>query len=124
MRFLHLVVLLKVYVTKKIGLTTPATTLKVRLAVNVPTKSNLKVYYKTSAVGNKNAYNTINYEEISPDNLSSVPKVEYGNTEFTDVDFTLTDITPFDAFTVKLVMTSTNSCEIPKVKDLRVIACS
>jgi hypothetical protein len=112
------------YVTKKIGLTTPATTLKIRLAVNVPTKSNLKVYYKTSAVGNKNAYSTINYAEISPDNLSSVPKVEYGNTEFTDVDFTLTDITPFDAFTVKLVMTSTNSSEIPKAKDLRVIACS
>lgn len=112
------------YVTKKIGLTTPATTLKVRLAVNVPTKSNLKVYYKTSAVGNKNAYSTINYAEINPDNLTAIPKVEYGNTEFTDVDFTLTDLTPFDAFTVKLVMTSTNSSEIPKAKDLRVIACS
>ena len=112
------------YVTKKIGLTTPATTLKIRLAVNVPTKSNLKVYYKTSAVGNKNAYSTINYAEINPDNLTALPKVEYGNTDFTDVDFTLTDLTPFDAFTVKLVMTSTNSSEIPKAKDLRVIACS
>ena len=103
---------------------TPASTLKIRLAVNAPTKSNLQVFYKTSPVGTKNSYSTINYAEVSPDNLSSIPKVEYGNTEFSDVDFTLTDITPFDAFTVKLVMTSTNSSEIPKVKDLRVIACS
>ena len=112
------------YVTRKISLATPASTLKIRLAVNAPTKSNLKVFYKTSPVGTKNSYSTINYAEVSPDNLSSIPKVEYGNTEFTDVDFTLTDITPFDSFTVKLVMTSTNSCEIPKVRDLRVIACS
>ena len=110
------------YVTKKISLTTPATTLKIKLAGNVPSKANLLVYYKTSPVGTKNAYSTINYVLATPD--SPIQKVGYGSSQFSDVDYTITGLTAFDAFTVKVVLQSTNSSEIPKVKDLRVVACS
>jgi hypothetical protein len=110
------------YVTKKISLTTPATTLKIKLAGNVPSKANLLVYYKTSPVGTKNDYSTIDYVLAGPD--SPIQKVGYGSTQFTDVDYTITGLTAFDAFTVKIVLQSTNSSEIPKVKDLRVVACS
>lgn len=110
------------YVTKKINLNTPATNLKVRISVNVPTHAGLDVYYKTSPVGTKDAYSTINYTLVNPDN--GLPKVEYGNSQFTDVDYTLDSLTPFDSFTVKLVMKTTNSCEIPRIKDLRIIATS
>jgi len=110
------------YVTKKVSLASPANTLKIRMSVNSPTYSNLLVYYKTSPVGTKNSYSTINYVLVTPDTL--FPKVQYGDTPFTDVDYTITGLTAFDAFTVKLVFTSTNSSEVTRVRDLRVIACT
>ena len=110
------------YVTKKISLATPATTLKIKLAGNVPSSANLLVYYRTSPVGTKNSYSTINYVLATPD--SPIKKVGYGTSQFSDIDYTITGLTAFDAFTVKVVLQSTNSSEIPKVKDLRVVACS
>jgi hypothetical protein len=103
-------------------LATAATTLKIKLAANVPSSANVLVYYRTSPVGTKDAYSTLNYTLVNPD--VALTKVGYGNSKFTDVDYTLTDLTSFDAFTVKIVLQSTNSSEIPKVKDLRVVACS
>ena len=110
------------YVTKKIKLETAATTLKIRLAANVPTSSNLAIYYKTSPVGSKTVWEKLNYTYASPD--SPLIKVENGNPAFYDVNFTITNMTPFEALAIKLVMTSTNTSEVPRVKDLRVVACS
>ena len=110
------------YVTMKVSLATPATSLKIRLSVNSPTASNLAVYYRTSPVGNKNSYGTINYVLVQPDGI--FPKVQYGDNTFTDVDYTINDLTAFDAFNVKLVFTSTNSSEVSRCKDLRIIATS
>jgi len=110
------------YVTKKVSLASAANTLKIRVSVNSPTASNMAVYYKTSPVGTKDAYSTINYTLVQPDGI--FPKVQYGDNTFNDVDYTLNNITPFDAFTVKLVFTSTNSSEVTIAKDLRVIACA
>jgi hypothetical protein len=110
------------YVTKKISLATPATALKIRLSINSPTVSNVAVYYKTSPVGSKNSYNTINYVLATNDGV--FPKVQYGDNTFKDVDYTLNGLTAFDAFTVKLVFTSTNTSEVTRCKDLRIIATS
>jgi hypothetical protein len=110
------------YVTKKISLATPATSMKIRLAANVPSKSNVLVYYRTSPVGTKDAYSTIDYVLASPD--TPITKVGFGDTTMSDVEYTLNGLTAFDSFTVKIVMQSTNSSEVPTVKDLRVVACS
>ena len=110
------------YVTKKISLATPATSMKIRLAANVPSSANVLVYYRTSPVGTKDAYSTINYVLASPD--TPITKVGFGDTTMADVEYTLTGLTAFDSFTVKIVMQSTNSSEVPTVKDLRVVACS
>jgi hypothetical protein len=110
------------YVTKKVSLATPATSLKIRLSINSPTASNLAVYYRTSPVGNKNSYGTINYVLVQPDGI--FPKVQYGDNTFKDVDYTINGLTAFDAFNVKLVFTSTNSSEVSRCKDLRIIATS
>ena len=111
------------YVTKKINLATAASVLKVKLAVNCPAAANLLLYYKTSPVGTKSGYDSINYVYAAPD-VGTLPKTEIGNNVFTDVEWTITGLTPFDAFTAKLVMQSTNSCGVPRVKDLRIVACT
>jgi hypothetical protein len=110
------------YVTKKISLATPATSLKIRVSINSPTASNVAVYYKTSPVGTKNAYGTINYTLANQDGV--FPKVQFGDNTFKDVDYTINGLTAFDAFTVKIVYTSTNTSEAPRAKDLRIIATS
>jgi hypothetical protein len=110
------------YVTKKINLNTAANTLKVTLSVNSPTNSSVAVYYKVNPVGNATPFSTLNYTLLSPD--TPLPKVQFGDNTYTDVNFTLSNTSPFDAMQVKLVLTSTNGSEITSVKDLRVIACT
>ena len=110
------------YVTKKINLESAATFMKIRMAVNVPPRANLEVYYKTSAVGTKDAWTAINYKLATPD--TAITKIELGSDRFVDVEYSLDSLTPFDAFSVKLVFKSTNTAEVPRVKDLRIVACS
>ena len=111
------------YITKKINLNKPATTLKITVSANSSTNSNLLVYYKINPAGaSASAYSGINYVLASPD--SPLPKVQYGDNTYTDVTYTLNGLSPFDAFTVKLVFTSSNMSEVTYCKDLRIIATS
>ena len=110
------------YVSKKVSLATPATSLKIRIAINSPTVSDFKVYYKTSPVGSKSLWTAINYVAATNDGV--FPKVQYGDNTYKDVDYTISNLTAFDAFAVKLVFTSTNTSEVTSCKDLRIIATS
>lgn len=108
------------YVTTPIKFANSSTYLRVRLAANIPSEANIKVFYKT-CVGDTKQLAATKYTQMNPD--STIVKVENGNTAFSDIDFTLTGLTPFDGLVVKIVMLSTNSCAVPIVKDLRIIAC-
>ena len=111
------------YVTKKINLSSPATTLKVTMSVNCSTNANIAVYYKANPSGTSAAnYNSINYKLMTPD--AAIPLVQIGDNSYSDVNWTLHGLPPFDAFTVKVVMTSTNMAENVNLKDLRIIASS
>ena len=108
------------YVTVPTKFANSSTYLRVRIAANIPSESNVEVFYKT-CVGDTKQLATTKYTKMNPD--SAIVKVENGNTAFSDIDFTLTGLTPFDGLVVKIVMTSSNSCAVPIVKDLRIIAC-
>lgn len=110
------------YVSKTINLATPSTFLRVRLAGNIPAEADVLVYYKTSSAGSVSDFSTTNWVLMSPD--SSVPKIEFGDSTFYDIDYSKDNLVPFDAVAVKLVMKSTNSATIPRIKDLRIIACA
>jgi hypothetical protein len=109
------------YVTKPVKLALPSTFLKVRFAANIPSQSDVLVYYKTS-LGSTGTLDKTKYTLASP--VSAPTKVENGNESFYDVDYSLTNLVPFDAVQVKLVMKSTNSSAVPRIKDLRIIACA
>ena len=99
----------------------PSTFVKVRFAANIPNNSDVLVYYKTS-LGNSGNLATTKYTLANP--VSTPVKVENGNETFYDVDYSIADLDPFDAVQVKLVMKSTNSSAVPRIKDLRIIACA
>jgi hypothetical protein len=109
------------YVTRRINLANPSTYLKIRMAVNLPTNAGIDVYYKLNNVGSNIDFSTVPYTLISPDEViarTTTPD------RFVDVEYSLSDLTQFDGITVKIVFKSTSSAEIPRVKDLRIIACA
>lgn len=110
------------YVSKAINLATPSTFLRIRLAANIPQPADVLVYYKISSAGAVSDFSDTNWVLSTPD--TTVVKVENGDLSFYDIDYSETDLTPFDSVAVKLVMRSTNSSAIPRVKDLRIIACA
>jgi hypothetical protein len=108
------------YVTTPIKFANSSSYLRIRLSANIPNEASIEVYYKTS-VGDTKQLATTKYTQIVPD--STINKVENGNPTFSDIDYTLTGLTPFDGMVVKIVMYSTNSSAVPVIKDFRVIAC-
>jgi hypothetical protein len=109
------------YVTNVVKLALPSTFVKIRFAANVPSNSDVVVYYKTS-LGSTGTLDKTKYTLATP--VIPAVKVENGNETFYDVDYAITGMNPFDAIQVKLVMKSTNTSAIPRIKDLRIIACA
>jgi hypothetical protein len=107
------------YVTSPIMLANISTNTRVRFAANIPNGADVLVYYKT-CIGEARQLDTTKYTLATPD--STIIKVENGNETFYDIDYSIEDMTPFDTIVVKLVMKSTNSSAIPRIRDLRVIA--
>ncbi len=109
------------YVSKAIKLALPSTFMKVRFAANIPNQSDVAVYYKTS-LGSSGNLDKTKYTLATP--VSTPTKVENGNETFYDIDYSLTNLSPFDSVQVKLVMKSVNTSAVPRIKDLRIIACA
>lgn len=110
------------YVSKNISLTNPSSFLRVRYAGNIPSEATVLLFYKISPAGAVNNLNNTNWVLFSPD--TPITKVENGDGTYYDIDYSIDNLVPFDALAVKLVMQSTNTSAIPRVKDLRIIACA
>jgi hypothetical protein len=110
------------YVTKRVNLSNdpPSTMLKVQFAVNLPSEANVEVWYKTSTVGLNQTWETIPYVQMNADAV--IAKFSNSTNVFVDASYSIENLDAFDAVTIKLVMKSTNSSEIPRIKDLRVLA--
>ena len=109
------------YVTKKVNLTLPSTFLRVKFALNLPTEAAIEVWYKTSA-GSSASWDSIQYTQMTPD--STIPFYSNSTGKFVDVSFSKKDMDSYDAIKLKIVMKSTNSSEVPRIKDLRIISCA
>lgn len=106
------------YVTKKINLANPSTFLKITMGVNIPASANVLVYYKLSPVGSNESFNSVEYVQAPYTFMTNETGL------FIDSEIDISDLPSFDSITVKLVMTSTNSCKVPQIKELRIIACA
>ena len=105
------------YVSKKINLDKPASYLKIRLAADVMQAADLSVYYK---VGNINTdFSKLAYTEAN----STSTLIKSNDGQFIDVDYDVTTPSNFTAVQIKLVMNSTSTSNIVRIKDLVIIAC-
>ena len=110
------------YVSKNINLSNPSTFLRIRMAASVPDDADLEVYYRVSPVGSINALQFTNWTKADSD--LPLKKVQLGENNFYETDYSIDELPQFDALSVKLVMKSKNSCAIPRIRDLRIIACA
>jgi hypothetical protein len=105
------------YVTKKIELATPATSLLVRFAVSKPAGADVEVYYKLQNGSEAISFDTKEYTQLS---LPTIKNTVDG--QFVDIEKLVDSLASFNAFVIKVVLKSTNIATYPKVKDLRIIA--
>ena len=110
------------YVTKRVNLANASNFLRVRFAGNIPAEASVEVYYKTAVVGSNSSFESVPYSLMTVD----APIVNASNStdQFFDIAYSQNNMPAFDSVQLKLVMKSTNSSEIPRIKDLRVIACA
>ena len=109
------------YISKRVNLANPSTFFNIRFAYCVPTSSDIDVYYRLNKVGATTAFEETPYIKATPD----TPLVK-SNTglDFTDGVYSLKDLPSFDAIQIKIVFRSTNNCRVPRIKDLRIVACA
>jgi hypothetical protein len=129
------------YISKEIGLESPATSLKILLNAHVNNYSDIRAFY---AIGDNPNFDPLFFPFPGYDNLDYknqiikledsdgkpdkfvVPSNELGfesqQINFKEYSFTADELPAFRSYRIKLVMTSTSQAFVPRVKDLRVIA--
>lgn len=110
------------YLTKRVNLANSSNFLRIRFAANIPAEANVEVWFKTAVVGSTAAFETLPYTQVTPD--APIVNASNGSDRFFDVSYSEDNMQAFDAVQVKLVLKSTNSSEVPRIRDLRIIACA
>jgi len=129
-----------IYVTKKVSLKEPATSLKVLLSAQRHSSADFRVLYQLFRADSSGVEQSF---ELFPgyDNLRDTDGDGYGDrivddtknsgradafvtssNTFKEYQFSIDDLEQFTGFRIKIVMSGTNEARAPKFKDLRVIA--
>jgi hypothetical protein len=109
------------YVTKRVNLANHSNYLRVKFAANIPAEASIEVWYKTNIVGSNTPFENAPYLQMTVD--TAIPTSSNAEDQFYDASYSMDDLVAFDAIQVKIVMKSSNSSQVPRIKDLRVLAC-
>ena len=107
------------YVTRRFTLANPSTAIKILYEANRPTSCTVDIYYKRITDGSEQKFETIPWAYLATevgDSPDGEPTVFRERTHLVD------GLADFSAVAVKIVMKSTNTSFVPKIKNLRVIA--
>lgn len=133
-----------IYISQKINLKQPATSLKVFLTAFRPKECDFRVLYQIfrSGVGeNEPTFELFpgydNLSDTNGDGFGDVildPALNSGNPdafvapnkegEVSEYQYSIDNLDPFTTYAIKIVMSSTDESKVPKIKDIRTIALS
>jgi len=120
-----------IYITKKVALENPATSLRVNFASNKLASATIKVLFKVLRSDDSFDFDELGYEffntDGSPDStvntsLRTTDFQEYSYSAGVKDDGTGITLGEFSQFAIKIVMQGTNAAQPPRIRDLRVIA--
>jgi hypothetical protein len=109
------------HITKSISLLSPASGLKIFMAVNKPSAANVELYYK--AIMDSVSFDSVPWVQATLD--TAMPSDDDGETfrEYIYTEGGDTGTLPtFNRFKVKIVFTSSNSSKVPMIRDFRAIS--
>lgn len=109
------------YISKEIILAQPSTYIKIKIAANIPASANVAIYYKTNPTGASIPLIKQNWNFATP--MKSPVKTSNPGA-FSDIDYDIENLLPFDTLQIKIVLTSTSTSQVPRCKELRIIACA
>ena len=131
-----------IFVSKKVSLKQPATSLKVFVAANVQPEADFRIFYRLFSADSSEVSQTYRafpgYKNLIDtdgdgfgddiidlglnDGRADAQVKKSGQNDFSEYQFTINDLEQFDGFTIKIVMSSTNECVPIRLKDFRAIA--
>ena len=107
------------YMTKRFSLANPSTALKVLFDANRPSPSTINVYYKIVEEGDTRDFDKIPYRLATIDSGDSPDDNE---NSFKEREYTINDLNSFSSAAIKIEMKSTNTVQVPRLKNLRILA--
>jgi hypothetical protein len=120
------------YVTKEISINSPASSIDVRMTVNVKDISNIVVLYKIKPASSEQDFDSANWEYFngdgSPDILeiatpeNSISGQFEKQSSYQELKYSKNDMNEFSSFAIKIVMKTNDPAYIPKIQDLRAVA--
>tara|TARA_B100000579_G_scaffold54205_1_gene38033 strand:+ start:20290 stop:27834 length:7545 start_codon:yes stop_codon:yes gene_type:complete len=131
-----------IFVTKKVNLQQPASSIRVLVAANVQPEADFRVYYRlysadsseTSQVyrpfpgysnlidTNGDGYGDRVIDHGMNNGSADAQVKKSGQNDFSEYQFTVNDLEQFSGFKIKIVMSSTNECVPVRLKDFRALA--
>ena len=120
-----------IYITKKVALENPATSLRVNFAANKLASADIKVLFKILRSDDSFDFDELGYEYFNTDgsadtnvnsSLSTSDFQEYAFTAGVKDDGVGVTLGEFSQFAIKIVMQGSNAAQPPRIRDLRVIA--
>ena len=112
-----------VYVTRKAQMKTPATSLKVFLDAVKFDSAEIQVMFKVLRSDDASDFDEIGWRYFNTDGSPDTTvnnSVDYG--DFIEREYSVSGLSEFIAFAIKIRMQGTNCAEPPRIKDLRAIA--
>ena len=106
------------YVTRPLILNDPADSLKIIFDANIPVAADVDVYYKIGS----NGVDFTNNKWINSGFVNN--ETNTGQFDFTQRQITLENLNAFDKVTIKIVMKSSSTISVPRLRNLRLIAYS
>jgi hypothetical protein len=110
-----------VYVTRKVNLKTPATSLKVIADMYRPPTTELKLMYKIIKNDEETLLDDVGFEYFNTDGSPDVT-TEADARNFKEYEFTADNLPEFSGFVVKIVGQGTSTAIVPAVTALRCMA--
>ena len=132
-----------IYITKRVDLENPATSLQVRFAAYRHVSNDIRVLYRLIRLDSPTSESSFELfpgfanltdttgdgfgdEVIDAKNNDGRPDKFIGasrsDNDFRDYQFTVNDLVEFHGFQIKVIMTGTNQAKVPRIRDFRTIA--
>jgi hypothetical protein len=112
-----------IYMTRKISLEVPATALRTMFAASVQSSTGIEIFYKTLRTDVNANFDDIGWVPYNTTGFADViPSSSKDDNDFKDYLYTVDGLSEFIAFAIKIVMKSSNSAQVPLIKDFRTIS--